>query len=143
MLFGLNQRSREIIQRRFGLLNGKKETLDKIGKHYGITRERVRQIISEALKNISAKIEHRSFKIAEEEIIFTISQNGDIIRVSEIIEKFNLNDQAEANAIKFFSLCSNKILEVEEKNIFEKVWVTSRDIAAEAKKVLLVTLLPK
>ncbi len=137
LLSGLSQRSREIVQKRFGLLNGKRETLDKIGRHYGITRERVRQIIFEALRNISEKNEHESFVSAEEKIIFTINKNDGIIKVSEIIEKFNSNGHAEANAIKFFALCSKKILEAEEKNVFEKIWTVSENIISEMKKTLV------
>lgn len=137
LLSGLNQRSKEIVQKRFGLLSGKRETLDKIGRHYGITRERVRQIISEALKNISAKTEHESFVSAEERIIFTINKNNGIIKVSEIIEKFNSDGEIEANAIKFFALCSKNILEAEEKNVFEKIWTISEDIISEVKKTLI------
>ncbi|GAI10308.1 unnamed protein product, partial [marine sediment metagenome] len=37
-------RTREVISRRFGLKTGQRETLEAIGKDYGITRERVRQI---------------------------------------------------------------------------------------------------
>ena len=37
-------RNKDVVSRRFGLKNGKKETLESIGKSYGITRERVRQI---------------------------------------------------------------------------------------------------
>jgi DNA-directed RNA polymerase sigma subunit (sigma70/sigma32) len=36
-------RERDIIIGRFGL-NGKKKTLDAIGKDYGVTRERIRQL---------------------------------------------------------------------------------------------------
>ncbi len=34
----LNPRNRDIVSRRFGLKNGQKETLESIGKGYGITR---------------------------------------------------------------------------------------------------------
>ncbi|GAI39424.1 unnamed protein product, partial [marine sediment metagenome] len=44
----LSPRTKEVISRRFGLKppagGGQKETLEAIGKDYGITRERVRQI---------------------------------------------------------------------------------------------------
>src|SRR3989338_2411360 len=46
-------RNRDIISRRFGLKNGKKETLESIGRGYGITRERVRQIEEFTLKQLS------------------------------------------------------------------------------------------
>lgn len=49
-------RNRDIISRRFGLKNGKKETLESIGKSYGITRERIRQIEEFALKQLSKTV---------------------------------------------------------------------------------------
>lgn len=47
-----DSRDREVMQLRYGLLNGEKETLEDIGKPYGITRERVRQIQKKALKKM-------------------------------------------------------------------------------------------
>ncbi|MEX1112233.1 MAG: HTH domain-containing protein, partial [Candidatus Andersenbacteria bacterium] len=53
MLSGLDARSKDIVVRRFGLKDEKPETLESIGKEYGITRERVRQIESNAKKALS------------------------------------------------------------------------------------------
>jgi hypothetical protein len=136
LLADLNPRSREIIQRRFGLLDDRAETLDKIGKRYGITRERVRQIISEALKSICAKTNNKSFLEAQERIIFTINQNNGIIQVNEIIEKFNSDGLQEANAIKFFAFCSKKITEAQDKGIFEKIWITTESVLPEVRNLL-------
>lgn len=46
------QREREIINMRFGLQNEKAKTLEEIGKLYGVTRERIRQIESKTLKKL-------------------------------------------------------------------------------------------
>lgn len=54
MLDVLDDRSKDIIERRFGLKTNKPETLESIGKEYGITRERVRQIESNAKKALAA-----------------------------------------------------------------------------------------
>lgn len=48
-----SRRMRDVIEKRFGLKSGRKKTLDAIGKEYRITRERVRQIEAEALRNFS------------------------------------------------------------------------------------------
>lgn len=48
LLATLDQRSRDIVSRRYGIESGVGETLESIGKEYGITRERVRQIQSQA-----------------------------------------------------------------------------------------------
>src|SRR3989344_4093323 len=52
----LSQRNRNIISRRCGLKTGKKETLESIGKSYGITRERVRQIEEFSLAQLSKAV---------------------------------------------------------------------------------------
>jgi hypothetical protein len=49
----LSQKQKEIIVRRFGLMAGKeRQTLEMIGDGFGLTRERVRQIIEAALSRI-------------------------------------------------------------------------------------------
>jgi len=44
----------KVIEMRFGLTGGDSQTLDSIGKEFGITRERVRQIEVKALKKLRA-----------------------------------------------------------------------------------------
>jgi RNA polymerase primary sigma factor len=48
----LNKREKYIIIRRFGLNNFEKETLDAIGKRYKLSRERIRQIETVAMRKI-------------------------------------------------------------------------------------------
>ena len=45
---------RRVIEMRFGLLDGEPRTLDAIGREFGITRERVRQIETQALNKLRA-----------------------------------------------------------------------------------------
>ena len=44
---------------RFGLDNGKPKTLEEVGQHFGVTRERIRQIQDGALKKMRVKMEKR------------------------------------------------------------------------------------
>jgi hypothetical protein len=48
-----SRRMRDVVERRFGLKGGKRHTLDAIGKGYKITRERVRQIESDAIRHLA------------------------------------------------------------------------------------------
>jgi len=52
----LNERERSVIQMRYGLDNQEPKTLDEVGRHFNVTRERIRQIESKAL----AKMRHPS-----------------------------------------------------------------------------------
>lgn len=48
----LKDREKVVIERRFGLITGESETLEAIGATLGVTRERIRQIEVEAIKNL-------------------------------------------------------------------------------------------
>lgn len=49
----LDPREKDIIERRLGFKDGKRETLEDIGKRYKLSRERIRQIEEKALRKIS------------------------------------------------------------------------------------------
>jgi len=55
LLYLTNPRVKDVIERRFGIKNGKSETLEAIGQSYGITRERVRQIEDSGLRVLKSE----------------------------------------------------------------------------------------
>ena len=59
VLAGLTDREKAILAMRFGLNDGVEKTLEEIGKVFGVTRERIRQIEGEALKKLRVKMEQR------------------------------------------------------------------------------------
>ncbi|MER5627729.1 RNA polymerase sigma factor [Streptosporangium sp. NPDC002544] len=52
VLGNLSPREAKIMALRFGLIDGKPHTLDEIGKHLGLTRERIRQLEKESLSKL-------------------------------------------------------------------------------------------
>ncbi|MGM0367076.1 MAG: RNA polymerase sigma factor RpoD [Actinomycetota bacterium] len=48
----LNERERKVIQLRFGLQDGHPRTLEEVGREFGVTRERIRQIESKTLSKL-------------------------------------------------------------------------------------------
>lgn len=48
----LTPREKDVIESRYGLKNMKPQTLDEIGRRHGVTRERIRQIESKALRKL-------------------------------------------------------------------------------------------
>jgi len=50
----LNDRERKVIQLRYGLQDGHPRTLEEVGREFGVTRERIRQIESKTLGKIKA-----------------------------------------------------------------------------------------
>jgi RNA polymerase primary sigma factor len=48
----LSDREREVLEMRFGLTDGQDHTLEEVGRHFGVTRERIRQIEAKALRKL-------------------------------------------------------------------------------------------
>jgi RNA polymerase primary sigma factor len=52
VLGSLTARERRVLQLRFGLEDGRARTLEEVGKEFGVTRERIRQIEAKALRKL-------------------------------------------------------------------------------------------
>jgi RNA polymerase primary sigma factor len=48
----LAEREKEVLILRFGLLDGVQRTLEEVGQHFNLTRERIRQIEEKALRKM-------------------------------------------------------------------------------------------
>lgn len=59
----LNDKQREVVERRFGLNSRDVATLEEVGNELGVTRERVRQIQMEALKRLREILERDGFSM--------------------------------------------------------------------------------
>jgi RNA polymerase sigma factor (sigma-70 family) len=52
LLAPLDEREREILKLRFGLDRGEPRTLEEVGEHFNLTRERIRQIEARAMSKL-------------------------------------------------------------------------------------------
>jgi len=59
----LNEREQQVVRLRFGLEDGQARTLEEVGKEFGVTRERIRQIESKTLAKL--RHPHRSQKLRD------------------------------------------------------------------------------
>ncbi|MEI6688616.1 MAG: sigma-70 family RNA polymerase sigma factor [Thermoleophilia bacterium] len=61
-LNSLTPRDREVIELRFGLNGSKPRTLEEVGQHFGVTRERIRQIENNTLKRLESLPEAQALR---------------------------------------------------------------------------------
>ena len=62
VLHTLKDRERRVLQLRFGLDDGRSRTLEVVGREFGVTRERIRQIEAKALRKLRHPSRSRRLK---------------------------------------------------------------------------------
>jgi RNA polymerase primary sigma factor len=58
----LSDRERQVLEMRFGLIDGNEKTLEEVGQHFNVTRERIRQIEAKALRKLRHPTRARSLR---------------------------------------------------------------------------------
>lgn len=85
LLLVLSEKEKFIIQHRFELGTSSKKTLEEIGQHYGVTRERVRQIEKNALKKLKRNAFNTPLKFLNEISKGIIKKHGGLLIDSKLI----------------------------------------------------------
>jgi RNA polymerase primary sigma factor len=62
VLGNLSDRERQVLVLRFGLDDGNSRTLEEVGREFGVTRERIRQIEAKALRKLRHPSRSKSLK---------------------------------------------------------------------------------
>lgn len=135
LLKDLPQRSREVIERRFGLKTGtQRETLEKVGHDFGITRERVRQIQEKAIKHIKDnKSEMLSKPFAE--FASVINNYGGLRREDLLLDEIGKNNQQ--NQVFFLLSLGEQFNRFSESNEFHPLWTTESKMFDSAKQQMV------
>lgn len=81
----LTQKESEVIKRRFALSGHSKQTLEKIGKHFNVTRERIRQIENIALSKLKRTVRTTKLNDVNEMAKGILRANGGVMLGSDLI----------------------------------------------------------
>ena len=130
----LPQRQKKVILRRFGLENREKETLEKIGQDFGVTRERVRQIEVDAFKSLERKKEERDLKKVFSLFEQYLKEKGGLKR-----EDILLTDLAESkfqNHVFFLLTFGDYFHRFPEDQELYSFWTIERNLFQKIKGIL-------
>lgn len=118
----LHDRASDVIMNRFGLTtDAEKKTLEEIGKKYGITRERVRQIEDAALHSIKKSDAYKTEQAAFDELKQLINSLGAIVAEHELLPHI-AKDKSTQNHIHFYLVLGDAFKRHREDDSFHVRW---------------------
>ena len=118
----LADRASDVIMNRFGLTpDGKRKTLEEIGKKYNITRERVRQVEDTALNLIKKSDAYKGEQVVFEELKQLVHKLGSIVAEHELLPYIS-KDETTQNHIHFFLVLSDAFKKHREDEHFHTRW---------------------
>lgn len=131
LLDTLPKRSKDILSRRYGLEKSKKkQTLESIGKLYGITRERVRQIEDYSLANIRKSDEFKKAQENFSELKEALLNMGGVVSEDVFLQEID-SDSKNQNYIHFLLTLGEAFTRKKENSHFVCRWCVDDAIADE------------
>ncbi len=136
LLAGLPERSRMVLMDRYGL-SGKSDerTLDSIGKEYGITRERVRQIENHGILVVRESAAYGAHTKSWQDLKSVIDSLGAVVTEESILEAVAKN-AAERSHLLFLLAVGEHFNDRRESSDFNTRWFTDAQVADQVEEAL-------
>ena len=130
LLKGLSEKQKEVLSRRFGLGENKRETLESIGKDFGVTRERVRQIEEDGLFKL--KPAAKKYQNVFQSFGQYFKKNGGLKRENIALAELGVKDWQ--NQVYFLLNLGEKFGRFRETDDFYPFWVQGKNSFPRAQK---------
>lgn len=118
----LPERSRNIVEARFGIGTGTPKTLEEIGQSYQITRERVRQVIGSALGFLSHEKSQASIGQVVDSIEQALREKFGVMKAEDLLESLSLASKKERGALLAFLEALSIVKEEKATKEYEKLY---------------------
>lgn len=126
MFLVLTTKEKDVVIKRFSLDNKPKQTLEKIGQSFSVTRERIRQIEKIALNKLRRTVENTKLNAINKFAKEILAKNGGILLenklVAEILNAILSSQEVDANIIKLALNINPEIVKMEKTNVFKPFW---------------------
>lgn len=136
LLSALTKRAQDVLISRYGLgTKPSKMTLDSIGKKYGITRERVRQIENHSLSSIRKSKIYKDTEPVFTEIKTLIMELGGIVSEHDLLKHLS-KDSAVQNHLHFLLVVGEEFKKEKENEEFKHRWHVDQELAKKVEEAL-------
>lgn len=139
LMLVLNPKEKEVIVKRFGLDNEPRQTLEKIGQSFSVTRERIRQIEKIGLSKLRRVFDTTALAVIHRIAREVLEARGGLCEeetlISEILKKLPHSESADSHII-LLSLAVHSDFEVTARNLqFHCFWRLSNVSEEETKNL--------
>lgn len=136
LLAVLPDRAKDVIISRYGLgKDSDKMTLEAIGKKYGITRERVRQIENYAIHSIKRSDAYTKEKAVFSELETLFHKLGGII-AEDVFLEFVSKDKSSQNHVQLLLVLGESFKKEKEDEHFKHRWHVNENLARKVHEAL-------
>jgi len=136
LISALSPRSRDVMTKRYGLgKDPEPMTLDAIGKTYGITRERVRQIENHALAVIRKSKQYSDEKATFDEIERIIHELGGIVVEQDLLNHISTDASIQSH-INFILVVGHPFNKIKEDEDFKHRWFIDNSLSEKVHNAL-------
>jgi DNA-directed RNA polymerase delta subunit len=122
----LSDKEKTVLTKRFSLDNQPKQTLEKIGKHFSVTRERIRQIENTAIKKLRRNFNSSQLRHVSEVAKKILLENGEVMSekdfLSCILREIHTITPFSGNVAKLALALDEKLERINKTKDFNIFW---------------------
>jgi len=126
MFLVLTPKEKEVIIKRFSLDNKPKQTLEKIGQSFSVTRERIRQIEKIALGKLRRTVDNSKLSHINQIAREILETHGGVLLekklVSAILTRILSSEDVDANIVKLALNINPDLVKMDKTNVFKPFW---------------------
>jgi len=134
LLKKLPKRTKDVVERRFGLEKDERETLEAIGSSYGVCRERIRQIEESGISLIKKEIKNSPYQNIFRSLSNYLKERGDLRREDLLLSQAS-NPKVQ-NQTLFWLTLGEPFLRFSENQDIYPLWTINPNSLDLAQKVI-------
>ncbi|MDD3896924.1 MAG: sigma factor-like helix-turn-helix DNA-binding protein [Candidatus Peribacteraceae bacterium] len=122
----LTEKESMVIKRRFALQGNQKQTLEKIGKHFNVTRERIRQIESIALGKLRRTVRTTRLEEVNDLAKAILRAHGGVMReddlISQALQRIKGSAELDGAVLRLSFSIDNEMVAGKRSNTYVPFW---------------------